>query len=158
MTVTGSRNLRSFAMYSKSAPCLRDILSRAFWLQLPLLLNGAAPSICACSSLGALGQKPCNQACDDGASDQRGGDLHPKDRIGCELEIDAHVADCALVEPMPDHINKPAWLSIADFLSMQYLRQVLAERRAAGAREPATCAGGAPLQALPDGNHGENGR
>ena len=146
------------AMYPKTSIPRRDIFSREFWLQLPLLLNGAAPSIGAFSSLGALGQKPCNQACDDGASDQRGGDLHPKDRIGCELEIDAHVADCAVVEPMPDHINKLAWLSIADFLSMQYLRAVLAERRAAGAREPATCAGGAPLQALPDGNHGENVR
>lgn len=59
---------------------------------------------------------------------------------------------------LADSVNKPAWLSIADFLSMQYLRQVLSERRAAGAREPATCAGGAPLQALPDGKHGENVR
>ncbi len=145
------------AMYLKTLIPRRDIFSCEFWLQLPLLLNGAVPFIGAFSSLGAPGQKPCNQACDDRASDQRGGDLHPKDRIGCDLEIDAHVADCAVVVPN-SRVNEHAWLSIADFLSMQYLRAVLAERRAAGAREPAMCAGGAPLQAIPDGNHGENVR
>lgn len=62
------------------------------------------------------------------------------------------------VRPGVDPRNESSWLAIADWVSMQYLRAVLAERRAAGAREPATCAGGAPLQALPDGNHGENVR
>lgn len=66
---------------------------------------------------------------------------------------------------MLDHINKPAWLSIADFLTMENLRAVLADRRRAAegaARGPACgdtqASGGAPLSALPDGNHGENVR
>lgn len=83
-------------MYSRSSVSRSDIFSREFWLQLPLLLNGAAPFIGAFSSLGAPGQKPCNQACDDRASDQRGGNLHPQNRSGCQFEVDAHVVECAV--------------------------------------------------------------
>lgn len=56
--------------------------------------------------------------------------------------------------------NRAAWMSIADFLARQNLRQVLAQRAAAGAadgkRSAAVAPAAAGLSALPDGNHGEN--
>lgn len=66
--------------------------------------------------------------------------------------------------------NRAAWMSIADFLTMQNLRAVLAARAAscAAAAAPmsgkrsdamgaaAVCGPSAGLSALPDGNHGEN--
>lgn len=56
--------------------------------------------------------------------------------------------------------NKAAWLSVADFLTLENLRAVLAARTAQGA-EGAPLAGevsapSAGASALPDGNHGEN--
>lgn len=56
--------------------------------------------------------------------------------------------------------NKAAWLSVADFLTLENLRAVLAARTAQGA-EGAPLAGevsapSARASALPDGNHGEN--
>lgn len=60
-----------------------------------------------------------------------------------------------------DHVNKPLWLSIASFLSLQFLQQEMKRRREAerGARGPA-CGDTRPLCAAepvcnPDGNHGE---
>ena len=56
--------------------------------------------------------------------------------------------------------NRAEWLSVANFLATQNLRQVLQERQRSVA---ASVAGGAPatsaalgaFQTLPDGNHGE---
>lgn len=69
--------------------------------------------------------------------------------------------------------NRAAWMSIADFLARQNLRQVLAQRAAAGAADGKRSAAVAPAAAgcasgainfggcvatltVPDGNHGEN--
>lgn len=56
--------------------------------------------------------------------------------------------------------NHAAWLSIADFLSRQNLRAVLAERAArsaaSGKRSAAAAQGAALDSTLPHGNHGEN--
>lgn len=50
--------------------------------------------------------------------------------------------------------NRAQWLSIADFLTCQNLRAVLAARAAADGKQRAAAA--ACAQALPVGNHGEN--
>ena len=53
--------------------------------------------------------------------------------------------------------NKAAWLSVADFLTRENLRAVLASRRAASVGQAcAARADAAGASALPDGNHGEN--
>ncbi|MGB6115475.1 MAG: hypothetical protein WBF97_10330 [Comamonas sp.] len=56
--------------------------------------------------------------------------------------------------------NHAAWLSIADFLSRQNLRAVLADRAArsaaSGKRSDAAAQGAALASTLPHGNHGEN--
>ena len=69
--------------------------------------------------------------------------------------------------------NRAAWMSIADFLARQNLRQVLAQRAAAGAADGKRSAAVAPAAAgcasgainfggcvatltVPDGNHGDN--
>lgn len=53
--------------------------------------------------------------------------------------------------------NKAAWLSVADFLTLENLRAVLASRRAASVGQAcAARADAAGASALPDGNHGEN--
>lgn len=57
--------------------------------------------------------------------------------------------------------NRDAWLSIADFLTLQNLRLVIARRLAAeaasdGKRSAAAAASAAGLSTVPHGNHGEN--
>lgn len=62
--------------------------------------------------------------------------------------------------------NESAWLSVADFLTLQYLRQVLAARVAASGKRSAAAAAGAAINfggcvatgtaSVPDGNHGDN--
>ena len=53
--------------------------------------------------------------------------------------------------------NKAAWFSVADFLTRENLRAVLAARAAAdGKRSADVAARAAGASALPDGNHGEN--
>lgn len=51
--------------------------------------------------------------------------------------------------------NVGAWLSVADFLTLQNLRIVLAARASASGKRSADAAAGADLSTLPDGNHGE---
>lgn len=51
--------------------------------------------------------------------------------------------------------NYGAWLSVADFLTLQNLRIVLAARASASGERSADAAAGADLSTLPDGNHGE---
>jgi len=51
--------------------------------------------------------------------------------------------------------NYGAWLSVADFLTLQNLRIVLAARASASGKRSADAAAGADLSTLPDGNHGE---
>lgn len=65
------------------------------------------------------------------------------------------------VKVPPESVNAPAWRSIADFLSLQFLRDEMARRRASerSARGPA-CGdtrqrSGEEPSGHPDGNHGE---
>jgi len=51
--------------------------------------------------------------------------------------------------------NYGAWLSVADFLTLQNLRIVLAARASAPVKRSAGADEGAGLSTLPDGNHGE---
>lgn len=56
-------------------------------------------------------------------------------------------------------VNRSAWMSIADFLTLENLRAVLAQRAACaahGKRSAGAALAVAGLSALPDGNHGDN--
>lgn len=75
-------------------------------------------------------------------------------RLGGEaIEPGFCVAEKRPAEPR----NKAAWLSVADFLTLENLRAVLAARAAADGKRSADAAvRAAGASALPDGNHGEN--
>jgi hypothetical protein len=51
--------------------------------------------------------------------------------------------------------NVGAWLSVADFLTLQNLSMVLSARASASGQAERRTAQGAGLSTLPDGNHGE---
>jgi len=70
------------------------------------------------------------------------------ENLGCGLAAPAGVGQGV------DTRNRAAWLSIADFLTLENLRAVLKAQAAAADQRSAAAA--ACAQALPVGNHGEN--
>lgn len=76
-------------------------------------------------------------------------------RLGGEaIEPGSCAAGIRPCNPAPR--NQAEWLSIADFLTLDNLRAVLAARAATAGKRSAAVAARASAPALPHGNHGEN--